>query len=105
MSPAPDGYPMWVMRSRKPCHPLQTFLSRAAGREVIDKTGPTGAYNFTLIYSGSQPGDTLLAPDAPGVDRSEEATKEAYSKRPDLFTALEEQLGLKLEPARGQLRE
>jgi uncharacterized protein (TIGR03435 family) len=53
-------------------------LSDAAGRIVIDKTGLTGYYDITLRWTpdGSQTSD----PNAP----------------PDLFTALEEQLGLKL---------
>jgi len=58
-------------------------LSDAAGRIVVDKTGLTGYYDITLKWTpdGTAAGD----PDAP----------------PDLFTALEEQLGLKLVPARG----
>jgi uncharacterized protein (TIGR03435 family) len=58
-------------------------LSNFVGRVVIDKTGLTGYYDITLKWTpdGTAAGD----PDAP----------------PDLFTALEEQLGLKLVPARG----
>ena len=103
MGPAPDGYPMFVMQQESMSWFAKNFLSRVAGRQVIDKTDLTGAYNFTLIYTGNLPGDSHLAPDAPGVDRSYEASVEAYSKRPDLFTALQEQLGLKLEQARGPL--
>ncbi len=53
-------------------------LSDAAGRIVIDRTSLTGNYDITLRWTpdGSQTSD----PDAP----------------PDLFTALQEQLGLKL---------
>jgi uncharacterized protein (TIGR03435 family) len=51
------------------------------GRVVVNKTGLDGGYDFTLDYApdGADPSDT----------------------RPSIFTALEEQLGLKLEPARG----
>jgi uncharacterized protein (TIGR03435 family) len=53
-------------------------LSDATGRIVVDKTGLTGYYDITLKWTpdGSHTSD----PNAP----------------PDLFTALEEQLGLKL---------
>ena len=101
MAPAPDGYPMFVMQQLNMSSFAKNLLTSAAERQVIDKTGLTGAYNFTLIYTGNLPGDSLLAPDVPGVDRSYDASVEAYSKRPDLFTALKEQLGLKLESARG----
>ena len=54
----------------------QQVLSVIAERTVIDKTGLTGKYDFTLHY---------------GIDSSEDPNA------PPLFTALEEQLGLKLE--------
>lgn len=60
---------------------LAANLSFAVGRVVVNKTGLEGGYDFTLDY----------APD--GADASD--------PRPSIFTALEEQLGLKLEPARG----
>lgn len=50
------------------------------GRPVVDRTGLTGRYDFTLTWS----------PDA-----------EPDSDAPSIFTALQEQLGLKLEPATG----
>jgi uncharacterized protein (TIGR03435 family) len=59
---------------------LAAKLSSTVGRKVVDKTGLEGGYDFTLDY----------APD--GADVSD--------PRPSIYTALEEQLGLKLEPAR-----
>jgi uncharacterized protein (TIGR03435 family) len=56
-------------------------LSFTVGRVIVNKTGLEGGYDFTLDY----------APD--GADASD--------TRSSIFTALEEQLGLKLEPARG----
>jgi uncharacterized protein (TIGR03435 family) len=57
-------------------------LSNFVGRIVVDRTGLTGYYDITLKWTpdGSQTSD----PNAP----------------PDLFTALEEQLGLKLVATR-----
>jgi uncharacterized protein (TIGR03435 family) len=69
-------------------------LSDLTGRPVIDKTGLTGLYDFTLefAYEGRMPGlmGALGAPPAP-----------VNPDAPSLSAALQEQLGLKLEPARG----
>jgi uncharacterized protein (TIGR03435 family) len=59
---------------------LAEQLSMIAGRDVVDKTGITGRYNLKLQWT----------PDDAAADSG-----------PSLFTALEEQLGLKLEPAKG----
>lgn len=67
---------------------LTTMLSRQAeldGRIVIDKTGLTGKYDWTLHWS-PQRFDAAASADATG---------------PSLFSALKDQLGLKLEPAKG----
>jgi uncharacterized protein (TIGR03435 family) len=61
---------------------LTFVLSKETGRPVVDKTGLTGKYDFTLEYTPA--------------DRA--ATDE--SGRPSIFTALEEQLGLKLVPTK-----
>jgi uncharacterized protein (TIGR03435 family) len=62
----------------------QPFLG--LGRPVVDKTGLTGTYDFTLKWTPDQ-----MANGAHTVDDSE----------PSIFTAIQEQLGLKLEPAKG----
>lgn len=58
---------------------LVRFLSGQVGRTVIDQTGLSGKYNFTMVY----------APDL------------ADPVGPSLFTAVQEQLGLKLEAQKG----
>jgi uncharacterized protein (TIGR03435 family) len=64
---------------------LIPFLAGQMGANVIDKTGLKGKYDFTLKYSGTVPGTESQDPHAWAL----------------LITALPEQLGLKLEPARG----
>lgn len=59
---------------------LALALARPAGRKVIDQTGIVGAFDFTLSYSADD-----------GADGA-----------PSIFTALQDQLGLKLEPQKGQ---
>jgi uncharacterized protein (TIGR03435 family) len=56
-------------------------LSNTVGRMVVNQTGLAGTYDFTLEW----------APE--GADASD--------PRPSIFTALEEQMGLKLKPAQG----
>ena len=58
---------------------MQAFLERP----VVDKTGLAGRYNFILKWTPDE--SNTNAPDA----------------APGIFTAVQEQLGLKLEPAKG----
>jgi uncharacterized protein (TIGR03435 family) len=62
-----------------PMDVLTRFLSNQVARPVVDRTGLTGKYNFRLVYSPEMG-------DATG---------------PSIFTAVQEQLGLKLESDRG----
>lgn len=59
------------------------------GRDVVDKTGITGAFDIHLTWSNEA--DTMKASDA---------TIDA----PSIFEALQEQLGLKLKPAEGPVQ-
>jgi uncharacterized protein (TIGR03435 family) len=74
---------------------LAQMLSEQAisGRPVIDKTGLKGLYDFKLEWTPE------VGPAAPGI--SEPAPPPADPSGPSLFTAIQEQLGLKLEPAKG----
>ncbi|HEY5055276.1 MAG TPA: TIGR03435 family protein, partial [Acidobacteriaceae bacterium] len=65
---------------------LLPILSNEAGRTVVDKSGLTGKYNFTLSWR-------------PALEKA--AADDAADSTPDLFTAIQEQLGLKLEPTKG----
>jgi uncharacterized protein (TIGR03435 family) len=69
---------------------LADELSKVAGRDVVDKTGISGRYDLKLHW----------APD----DRATNDTASPIDSGPSLFTALEEQLGLKLEPAKGPVQ-
>jgi uncharacterized protein (TIGR03435 family) len=63
---------------------LSSTLASIAGRPVMDKTGLTGKYDYKLEYA---PDDSQPDADAPAG--------------PSIFTAVQEQLGLKLESAKG----
>lgn len=62
---------------------LADHLAGKLGRPVIDKTGLTGEYDFRLEWASSE--------------------QAADATLPSLFTAIQEQLGLKLESAKGPI--
>jgi len=68
---------------------ISMMLSGSVRRLVIDKTGLTGNYTLSLKWNPL---------DGPNV--SPEFANQ-FKGRPGIFDALEEQLGLKLEPAKG----
>jgi uncharacterized protein (TIGR03435 family) len=73
-----------------------SLLTAPAGRLVVDRTGLAGAYDFELEFALDPAPGAASAPAAAGA-----AT--GVADRPGLFTALEEQLGLKLQPARAPI--
>ena len=68
-----------VIGEKLPVALLTRFLSGQVGRTIIDQTGLSGKYDLTLTYAPEM-GDL---------------------SGPSLFTALQEQLGLKLESGKG----
>jgi uncharacterized protein (TIGR03435 family) len=66
-------------------------------RTVVDKTGITGEIDLQLTFTPDRP--TVPSPDAAGLHPADGAA--AADPRPDFFTALQEQLGLKLESTKG----
>jgi len=79
------GFEMVPGRIRSMAVPLEylaTNLAYLLGRTVIDKTGLAGKYSYTVTYTSD---------DAPPGD----------ANSPSIFTAIQEQLGLKLESTKG----
>jgi uncharacterized protein (TIGR03435 family) len=73
---------------------LASYLQTLIGQAVVDKTGLTATYNFKLTWmpdetQGGRPGAGAGAADA------------VNEGGPSIFTALQEQLGLKLEASKG----
>ncbi len=71
---------------------LAEELSKVAGRDVVDKTGVSGRYDLKLRWTPDDSSEPRL-PNGAATDSG-----------PSLFTALEEQLGLKLESAKGPVQ-
>ena len=70
---------------QQPLSRLAVMLRTAEPRPIVDRTGLTGKYDFTLEFSSDLPnGNTDTGSEPPGA--------------PDLNTALQEQLGLQLIP-------
>jgi uncharacterized protein (TIGR03435 family) len=69
-------------------------LALNAGRPTLDKTGLTGKYDFTLTYSLDQNASA-------GAPKGQPALAPADPSAPSIFTAIQEQLGLKLEAGKG----
>jgi len=67
-----------------------SVLSRQVGRPIVDRTGVTDYFNITLEFSGDA--RTSNGPPAPQPAPADDG--------PSIFTALQEQLGLKLEATR-----
>ena len=71
-----------------PLSTLAEVLADQLSHTVIDKTGLTGDYDFRLKWTSED-------------QSSNTADNGTTDRPPDLFTALQEQLGLKLESAKG----
>ncbi|HKR26898.1 MAG TPA: M56 and DUF3738 domain-containing protein, partial [Acidobacteriaceae bacterium] len=83
-----------------PISNLTQFLSRQTQRTVIDKTGLTGKYDFTLDL----PGMPKLGPvQKPADDNAAGADSASEDSGPSIFTLVQDQLGLKLDSAKAPL--
>ncbi|MGA3187847.1 MAG: TIGR03435 family protein [Bryobacteraceae bacterium] len=71
---------------------LATQLARILGRSVVDRTELAGEYDFKLEWTPDEA--------EPGGAR-EPGTIQVEGTGPSIFTALQEQLGLKLESTKG----
>lgn len=72
---------------------FSSVLSNNVGRQVVDRTALTGSFDIELDFD---PASAAKAP--PGAPPGPSPIDDT---KPSIFTALQEQLGLKLEPTRG----
>ena len=83
-----------------PMSRIAQLLTQSVGRPVIDKTGLTGYFDFTLQWT-PQPGSEM--PIRPAGEPPAPPPPAADPDGPNLFTAIQEQLGLRLESSRGSV--
>lgn len=69
------------------------------GRQVSDRTGVTGEFEVHLEFTPDE--TTMGLPGSGGKDDPGGPPLISDPARPNLFAALQEQLGLKLAPAKG----
>ncbi len=82
-----------------PISNLVRLLSEQLGRTVLDRTGLTGDYDFTLQWAPEGSAPLAMVPE--GGRPETVRTPLPESSGPSIFTAVQEQLGLKLKPQRG----
>lgn len=107
----PKGFPAWYEHDPRRAASFASYttmsqtarnLSRSLGRPVLDKTGLNGHYSYALYWSMT-PGERFARVGrnfGSGVQASGVAPPPGPSG-PSIFTALQEQLGLKLKSEKG----
>lgn len=81
-----------------PVSSIAVMASGTVGRIIIDKTGLTGRYDFKISWSRN---DSAAQPAASPAADAAAVPVAADPTGPSIFTALQEQLGLKLESGKG----
>jgi uncharacterized protein (TIGR03435 family) len=76
---------------------VDLYLPMYMDRRVVDRTGLTGGFDLALNFDNRQ----MVAGVGPGGGLGVPPTEPAAPDALTIFTALEEQLGLKLEPQTG----
>jgi uncharacterized protein (TIGR03435 family) len=79
---------------------LVRLLSLQLGRTVVDKTGLTAKYDFTLQWTPDESQGAMFKGPGPGPQGTAGPPPPDPSG-PSIFTAVQEQLGLKLESQKG----
>jgi uncharacterized protein (TIGR03435 family) len=106
MTLTPNGF--HLVGSAETVSVLAGILENQLGNPVVDKTGLSGTFDFTLDFSRESVQNLALAglppPPANAAGPVAGAPPPADpGEAPSLFTALQEQLGLKLDRKRGPL--
>ena len=95
----------WNMEGGGPGHIVRRCVTLAAlaadftlvevlGRPVIDRTAVSGVFNVSLVHAPT-PGELAI------YELSPSDLPREFFDRPSIFTAMEQQLGLRLESTRG----
>jgi uncharacterized protein (TIGR03435 family) len=80
--------------------PISTLipqLESAAGRPITDKTNLKELYDVLLQFSPEQSANSLAPPDAT------QTSPPSDPSGPSIFTAIQQELGLRLEPSKGSV--
>jgi len=77
---------------------LGNLIGKLVDRPIVDQTELRGAYDFTLTFTP----DAMLGPAMAKLSAEADANKREATG-PSIFTALQEQLGLKLDPRKAPI--
>ena len=78
-----------LMMAKATTSQMASLLSSVLGRPVLDQTGIEGEFDFTI--------------DSPDINMGRMQQSQEELSGPSIFTAIQEQLGLKLEPSKGRI--
>jgi uncharacterized protein (TIGR03435 family) len=95
--PGPEGIKLTITGNAMTIAALVPMLQQYAGRLIIDKTNLDGLYDFRVEFGMEVNNAPAATPGAPGAAPPVAADPGGSS----IFAAMQEQLGLKLEPSRG----
>jgi uncharacterized protein (TIGR03435 family) len=84
-----------------PISSLVHLLSQQLGRNVLDQTGLKGNYDFTLKWA-PEPGEGMMLGGPAGGNPGAESVPAPDTSGPSIVTAIQEQMGLKLESTKAQ---
>lgn len=88
--PSKSGVNVHTVARAQPLSKLTGMITNIVGRPALNKTGLDGTYDFTLDFNAP-------APPAPG------AAENAPEPGPEIAAAIEQQLGLRLIPAKADI--
>jgi uncharacterized protein (TIGR03435 family) len=98
-----DKAPIAHLTARaQPLSALVQMLSNQLHRPVVDKTGLTGKYDFTLEFT-PEGGGFGPGPGGPPAPSAQGPLDALVNSGPTMQSAVQEQLGLKLEPKKAPL--
>jgi uncharacterized protein (TIGR03435 family) len=86
--------PGWVSARKFTMTQLAATLTQLVRRRVVDETGVEGDFDLDVFYTPELPAGVPVPPGAPGPPPP-------AGDGPSLFTALQEELGLRLDSRRG----
>jgi uncharacterized protein (TIGR03435 family) len=97
--PRANGASAHTVARAQPISQLTTMLSNQLGHPILDKTGLTGKYDFTIDYTVRG----LQLPPPPGPGPTAAPADVASDPEPDLAAAIRQQLGLGLVAGKATL--
>ena len=101
MNPADPAAGFGLRADGQPMTMLTQILTQATGRTVIDKTGLTGLYDWELRFDPRDLIAAMAQQAGINIPAGLQNASSAFADSPSLLTALNEQLGLKLDSQRG----